>query len=79
MYPVLADILLNGEGDIPTFFGGAVDHDVYYPDSGVGRAVDQKDLGEGCLLFDFKGMMRRQKVAKGEFESRSEKEEKEGK
>ena len=49
------------EGDIPTFFGGGADHDKYYPDEGFGKAVDIDALGSGCLLFDYPGMMKRQK------------------
>eukprot|EP00536_Pseudo-nitzschia_multiseries_P019328 jgi/Psemu1/139928/gw1.4476.1.1 len=30
--PKLAELLLNGEEDIPTFFGGPCNHDEFYPD-----------------------------------------------
>ena len=62
MYPVLKSILWKGDEDVPDFFGGEADHDKYYPNSGVGRAVDQAGLGEGCLMFDYAGMLERQKV-----------------
>eukprot|EP00546_Thalassionema_frauenfeldii_P007431 CAMPEP_0178912790 /NCGR_PEP_ID=MMETSP0786-20121207/10468_1 /TAXON_ID=186022 /ORGANISM="Thalassionema frauenfeldii, Strain CCMP 1798" /LENGTH=374 /DNA_ID=CAMNT_0020585431 /DNA_START=190 /DNA_END=1314 /DNA_ORIENTATION=- len=49
----LAEELWRGEADIPNFFGGTVDHDVYYPKKG------NKDNGKGCLTFDFYGMKKR--------------------
>lgn len=60
----LKDILLNGEEDIPTFFGGTCDHDKLYPEesSSVNR-------GQGTLKFDYFGMVERLANASKEFEA----------
>jgi len=55
----LADMLENGEEDIPTFFGGPADHDAYYPAEG-----SCPNRGEGSLKFDYFGMVERLEKAK---------------
>lgn len=50
----LSSILLNGEGDIPTFLGGKNDHDKYFPPEG--HCINQ---GQGYLKFDYFGMVER--------------------
>lgn len=57
------ELLLNGKDDVPTFFGGPVDHDQWYPEE---RKCTNR--GTGTLKFDFYGMMERLEQAKGEFE-----------
>ena len=59
----LGEILLNGKDDIPTFFGGPVDHDKLYPPEEslasswlMGGAADDKP---GILKFDYFGMVER--------------------
>jgi hypothetical protein len=58
----LKDLLPNGEDDIPTFFGGPVDHDALYPDEGKCSV-----RGEGVLKFDYFGMIERMQAAKEEW------------
>lgn len=58
----LKDLLLNGEDDIPTFFGGTVDHDQYYPEESK-----CPNRGEGTLKFDYFGMVERLEAAKEAF------------
>lgn len=60
----LKDVLLNGEEDIPTFFGGSVDHDVYYPKNGVKNG--------GYLNFDFYGMIKRLEEQRKLFEQQQQ-------
>jgi len=72
--PLAHPLYSAGEADIPTFFDGPVDHDQYYPSKGIGSGVDVSSLGEGCLMFDFDGMMKRQAVMLAEVEKESEKE-----
>lgn len=60
----MAEMLLNGEDDIPTFFGGTCDHDKYYPD-----LYYCPNRGKGSLKFDFFGMVDRLKEAKEEYEA----------
>jgi len=62
----LVDVLLNGEEDIPTFFGGPKDHDVLYP-----AEANCPNRGKGNLKFDFYGMQARLEAAKEEFEASS--------
>jgi len=52
--PKLEGLLLNGKDDIPTFFGGPVDHDELYPED-----YYSKNRGEGNLKFDVFGMIER--------------------
>lgn len=59
----LKDILLNGEDDIPTFFGGPANHDNLYPDESK-----CPNRGEGNLKFDYFGMIERLNKQKEEFE-----------
>jgi hypothetical protein len=58
----LTSMLMNGEDDIPTFFGGPVDHDQYYPEEGK-----CPNRGQGTLKFDYFGMMERLAKAKEEY------------
>mmetsp|Transcript_14315 Transcript_14315/g.34611 ORF Transcript_14315/g.34611 Transcript_14315/m.34611 type:complete len:337 (+) Transcript_14315:76-1086(+) len=62
--PKLKDLLLNGEEDIPKFFGGPADHDAYYPDPSY-----CENRGQGSLKFDWYGMVERLEKAKAEFEA----------
>ena len=57
---VLASVLKNGDADVPTFFGGPADHDRLYPKEGLGQGQDIDALGDGVLMFDWKGMKMRQ-------------------
>jgi hypothetical protein len=50
----LADLLLHGADDIPTFFGGPVNHEEWYPEESK-----CPNRGEGTLKFDYFGMMER--------------------
>ena len=59
----LSDLLLNGEADVPTFFGGPCDHDKLFPEEGK-----CPNRGEGTLKFDYFGMVERLKTQKEEFE-----------
>jgi CRAL/TRIO domain len=58
----LKDLLLGGAKDIPTFFGGPVDHDALYPEEGSCPA-----RGEGSLKFDYYGMLERLKKQKADY------------
>jgi len=58
----LSELLMNGAHDIPTFFGGPVDHDKYYPDEGY-----CPNRGQGTLKFDYFGMVERLKKSKAEY------------
>lgn len=59
----LKDVLLNGEEDVPTFFGGPADHDKYYPDESK-----CPNRGQGTLKFDYFGMLERLAKQKEEYE-----------
>ena len=59
----LETLLLNGKDDIPTFFGGPANHDVYYPD-----VKSCPNRGQGSLKFDWYGMKRRLQEQKAAFE-----------
>jgi hypothetical protein len=59
----LKDVLMNGEEDIPTFFGGTCDHDKFFPEEGYAE-----NRGQGTLKFDYFGMIERLEKAKKEFE-----------
>jgi hypothetical protein len=59
----LKDLLMHGEDDIPTFFGGTCDHDEFYPEESY-----CKNRGTGTLKFDYYGMVERLEKAKIEFE-----------
>ena len=59
----LTDLLLHGEDDVPTFFGGPSDHDKLFPDEGK-----CPNRGEGTLKFDYYGMVERLKAEKEAFE-----------
>jgi len=58
------ELLLNGEADIPVFFGGKCDHDVYYPDE-----YYCPNRGEGTLKFDFFGMLERLEKVTAEYDA----------
>eukprot|EP00567_Pseudictyota_dubia_P014236 CAMPEP_0197439450 /NCGR_PEP_ID=MMETSP1175-20131217/6196_1 /TAXON_ID=1003142 /ORGANISM="Triceratium dubium, Strain CCMP147" /LENGTH=359 /DNA_ID=CAMNT_0042969369 /DNA_START=195 /DNA_END=1274 /DNA_ORIENTATION=- len=60
----LEDILLNGKDDIPTFFGGPVDHDKFYPVEG-----SCPNRGKGTLKFDYYGMVERLETEVKKFEA----------
>jgi len=62
---ILKEWLLNGEDDIPTFFGGKVDHDKFYPEEGY-----SKNKGQGTLKFDYFGMVDRLQASSKEWEER---------
>jgi hypothetical protein len=62
--PKLKDLLMHGEEDIPTFFGGPSDHDKYFPEE-----YYCENRGQGTLKFDFFGMVERLEAAKKEFEA----------
>mmetsp|Transcript_6433 Transcript_6433/g.9374 ORF Transcript_6433/g.9374 Transcript_6433/m.9374 type:complete len:349 (-) Transcript_6433:373-1419(-) len=59
----LEDLLLNGKDDIPTFFGGPVDHDKFYPEESY-----CPNRGQGNLKFDYFGMIERLGKDRDEFE-----------
>jgi len=61
----LAELLYNGEEDIPTFFGGTADHDTFYPEPS-----QSENRGQGTLTFDWYGMVKRLENAKKEFEAK---------
>jgi len=61
----LSDLLLNGQDDLPTFFGGPVDHDKFYPEESK-----CPNRGEGTLKFDYLGMVERLQEAKKAYESK---------
>jgi len=63
--PKLADLLYNGEEDIPTFFGGPANHDEFYPEPS-----QCENRGQGTLTFDWYGMVERLENAKKEFEAK---------
>mmetsp|Transcript_23050 Transcript_23050/g.54410 ORF Transcript_23050/g.54410 Transcript_23050/m.54410 type:complete len:245 (-) Transcript_23050:127-861(-) len=63
--PKLAELLLNGEEDVPTFFGGPCNHDEFYPDPS-----QCENRGQGSLTFDWYGMVDRLEKAKKEFEAK---------
>mmetsp|Transcript_3892 Transcript_3892/g.10189 ORF Transcript_3892/g.10189 Transcript_3892/m.10189 type:complete len:334 (+) Transcript_3892:96-1097(+) len=63
--PKLADLLYNGEEDIPTFFGGTCNHDEFYPEPS-----QCENRGQGTLTFDWYGMVERLENAKKEFEAK---------
>ncbi len=60
--PKLADLLMNGEDDIPTFLSGTADHDKYYPEEGK-----CSNRGKGSLKFDYFGMMERLAQQKADY------------
>lgn len=65
---ILTNRLANGEDDIPTFFGGPVDHDKIYPEEGY-----SKNQGQGTLKFDYFGMIERLKASAKEWEESQKK------
>lgn len=66
--PILKEWLMHGEDDIPTFFGGKSNHDELYPDE-----YYSKNQGEGCLKFDYFGMIERLKTSAKEWEEAQKK------
>ena len=65
---VMADWLMNGADDIPTFFGGTADHEQYYPEEGY-----SKNKGQGNLKFDYFGMIERLQASAKEWEESQQK------
>jgi len=63
--PKLAELMFNGEEDIPTFFGGTADHDKFYPEPS-----QCENRGQGTLTFDWYGMVERLENVKKEFEAK---------
>jgi len=64
--PKLAELMFNGEEDIPTFFGGTADHDKFYPEPS-----QCENRGQGTLTFDWYGMVERLENVKKEFEAKN--------
>ncbi len=62
---MMKEMLMNGEEDIPTFFGGTADHDALYPEEYYSKAQ-----GEGSLKFDYFGMIDRLKESAKEWEEK---------
>lgn len=62
----LSDVLLNGEADIPNFFGGPCDHDQFYPEESK-----CPNRGEGSLKFDYFGMVTRLEAAKADYDAKT--------
>jgi len=60
----LSELLLNGEEDVPKFFGGPCDHDQFYPEEGY-----CSNKGKGNLKFDYYGMVERLEKAVKEYEA----------
>ena len=52
---------------IPDFFGGPMSHDQFYPKDGFGVGQDFEALGDGVLMFDWTGMVKRQADMKKEW------------
>ncbi|KAL7510071.1 hypothetical protein ACHAXN_007022 [Cyclotella atomus] len=65
---IMKDWLLHGEDDIPKFFGGPADHDKLYPEESY-----SKNQGQGCLKFDYFGMVERLKESAKEWEAKQSK------
>ena len=59
----LHDMLWHGAKDVPTFFGGPVDHDQWYPET-----AQCPNRGQGSLKFDWYGMIDRLRTEKELFE-----------
>jgi len=66
----LEALLWHGKEDIPTFFGGPADHDVYYPTPSKNNKdnTNNNNNGTGLLKFDWYGMKRRLQEQKAAFE-----------
>ena len=62
MVAKLEEILPNGKDGIPTFFGGAANHDEFYPEDAY-----SKNQGQGSLTFDYFGMVERLEAARDEW------------
>jgi len=62
---ILKGWLPNGEDDIPTFFGGTVDHDKIFPEEAY-----SKKQGQGTLKFDYFGMIERLQASAKEWEAK---------
>ena len=70
MKTLLTEVLMNGEKDVPTFFGGSCNHDLYYPLRGIGSNADHENIGEGVLMFDYSGMLSRLELNKKTMEQK---------
>jgi CRAL/TRIO domain len=55
-------ILMRGKEDLPVFFGGSVNHDVYYPEESK-----CPNRGQGTLKFDYFGMLERLEKQKEDY------------
>ena len=62
---LMKEMLMNGEDDIPMFFGGTANHDEFYPEE-----YYSKNQGEGSLKFDYFGMVDRLKEQSKEWEEK---------
>lgn len=56
------ELLMNGADDIPNFFNGPCDHDLYYPEENKTSV-----RGDGSLKFDYYGMVERLQVSKEQY------------
>jgi len=65
---ILKEWLVHGEDDIPTFFGGTMDHDKFYPEEGYST-----NKGQGSLKFDYFGMIERLQATAKEWEEMQKK------
>jgi len=63
----MKELLMNGEDDIPTFFGGTADHDKLYPDQSYAP-----NRGQGTLKFDYFGMVERLQKESNKFQATQE-------
>jgi hypothetical protein len=66
----LNDLLWHGADDVPTFFGGPVDHDTWYPARNT-TAITMSGKG-GRLTFDWEGMIQRLQQASLEFQQQQQ-------
>ena len=65
---LMKDWLMHGEDDIPKFFGGTADHDALYPEE-----YYSENRGQGCLKFDYFGMVERLQASAKEWEEMQKK------
>ena len=66
----LTEMLWHGEDDIPTFFGGPVDHDAWYP-----PVEECPRRGPGSLKFDWYGMIERLQEQRDLFQQQQQQQE----
>mmetsp|Transcript_10903 Transcript_10903/g.19852 ORF Transcript_10903/g.19852 Transcript_10903/m.19852 type:complete len:337 (+) Transcript_10903:83-1093(+) len=65
---ILTEWMHNGEDDIPTFFKGKENHDIFYPEEGYSKLK-----GRGSLKFDYFGMIERLQATSKEWEESQKK------